>query len=136
MIALTYGISGLLLIGTSYLFLNGLLDAYGQTVCWSLIFFFASAGASSAYLTVSEIFPLEIRAMSIAFFFMIAQGVASVTPWLFGVLIQGSREDVFFGYIVAAVLMLIGAVVGLKYGVNAEGRSLEDIARPISAGQN
>lgn len=132
MISSTYAISGILLLITSILFLNGMLSAVTQTVAWSMIFFFASAGASSAYLTVSEIFPIEIRAMAIAFFFVIAQGAASFTPWLFSVLIQESRWDLAMGNIAAAVMMLVGALTAIVYGVDAERRSLEDIAAPIS----
>lgn len=133
MIAATYGISGLLLAFTSYLFAAGYLNATTQTLAWAVIFFFASAGASAAYLTVSEIFPLEIRAMAIAFFFVIAQGVASASPWLFGLLIEKSYQGLALGNIIAACLMIAGAIVAYKLGVNAERRSLEEIALPLSA---
>lgn len=133
MIAFTYGLSGLLLAVTGYLFWQGHLTATTQTIAWAIIFFFASAGASSAYLTVSEVFPLEIRAMAIAFFFVVGQGAGVFAPWLFGHLIQSSAESVFYGDLVGAALMLVGAVVALCYGVKAERQSLETIATPLSS---
>ena len=102
-------------------------------MAWSSVFFFASAGASAAYLTVSEIFPMEIRAMAIAFFFVVAQGAGILAPWLYGKLIETSAESVFYGYLLGAGMMLVGAVVELWLGVKAEGRSLEHIATPLSA---
>jgi MFS family permease len=133
MIALTYGVSGVLLAFTAYLFASGILTAVTQTVAWCVIFFFASAGASSAYLTVSEVFPMEIRAMAIAFFFVVGQGAGVLAPWLFGLLIQTSAAGVAYGYLVGAAFMIIGAVVALVFGVKAERQSLEDIATPLSA---
>ncbi len=133
MISSTYIISGLLLAATSLLFLNNSLDAVTQTICWSVVFFFASAGASSAYLTVSEVFPLEIRAMAIAVFFVVAQGTASLTPWIFGILIQESRWGLSMGNLAAAFSMVIGGIIAYIYGVNAERRALEDIAAPLSS---
>ena len=133
MIALTYGLSGLLLAVTGYLFWRGHLTSVTQTIAWAIIFFFASAGASAAYLTVSEVFPLEIRAMAIAFFFVVGQGAGVLAPWLFGYLIQSSAKSVFYGDLVGAGLMLIGAVVAIRYGVKAERQSLENIATPLSA---
>src|SRR5437016_1720354 len=98
MISFTYIISGVLLAITGWLFLQGLLNATTQTICWSIIFFFASAGASSAYLTVSEVFPLEIRAQAIALFYAIGTGAAALSPVVFGALIQsGKPVNVFYG---------------------------------------
>jgi len=135
MISATYILSGVLLVLTGVLFVNGLLSATTITICWSVIFFFASAGASSAYLTASEIFPMEIRAMAIAAVYaggtLVGGGVA---PTLFGALIQtGSAQRVFLGYLVGAGLMIAGGLVELVFGVNAERRSLEDIAAPLTA---
>jgi MFS family permease len=132
MIAGTYGISGLLLATTGYLFWQGQLTATTQTVMWSAVFFFASAGASAGYLTVSEIFPLEIRAMAIASFFIVAQASGSLAPWIFSRLIQTSPTSVFYGDLLAAGLMLVGAIAAVFFGVNAEGRSLEEVATPLS----
>lgn len=133
MISSTYTISGILLGVSSYLFLHNQLGALTQTLAWSVIFFFASAGASSAYLTVSEIFPVEIRAMAIAFFFVVAQAAASLTPWLFGRLIQESREHLAIGNFIAGLCMVVGGVIAYKLCVDAERCSLEEIAKPISS---
>ncbi len=133
MITFTYAFSGLLLAVTGYLFWQGYFTSLTQTLAWSIIFFFASAGASAAYLTVSEVFPMEIRAMAIAFFYIIGQGAGIVAPWLFGKLIETSITSVFYGYLIGAGFMLTGAVVELFLGVNAERRSLEHIATPLSA---
>jgi len=133
MISFTYALAGCLLAVTGYLFWQGAFTPVTQTLAWSAIFFFASAGASAAYLTVSEIFPLEIRAMAIASFFVVAQGAGIVAPWLFGKLIETSAQSVFYGYLLGAGMMLVGALVELWLGVKAEGRSLESIATPLSA---
>jgi MFS family permease len=133
MIASTYAIAGTLLAITGYVFSQQGFTAITQTVAWSAIFFFASAGASAAYLTVSEIFPMEIRAMAIAFFFVIAQGAGILAPWLYGKLIETSVESVFYGYLLGGGLMLVGAFVELMWGVKAERQSLEHIAPPLSA---
>jgi MFS family permease len=134
MIAITYAISAVLLAITGYLFDLGVLSAATQTMLWSVIFFFASAAASAAYLTVSEIFPLETRGIAIAFFYAVGTGIGGmVSPWLFGVLIgTGSRTNIFYGYVFAGLLMLGGAVVAWYYGVDAERKSLEEIAAPLS----
>lgn len=132
MIAWTYGLSGTLLALTGYLFWQGALTAVTQTFAWCVIFFFASAGASSAYLTVSELFPLEIRASAIGIFFVLGQGVSILGPWLFSHLIETSARDVFFGDLIGAGGMLIGAIVALRFGVNAEQQPLEHIAPPLS----
>ena len=137
MIAGTYAASGLLLAVSGYLFAVGALNAVTQTVLWSIIFFIASAAASSAYLTCSEIFPLEIRAQAIAFFFAIAQICGAAGPWIFGHLIgDQQRPDptrLFYGYLFAAVVMVYAAVLEALIGVKAERASLEDIAQPLSA---
>jgi MFS family permease len=135
MISLSYIGSGLLLTVTAILFRNGTLDATGQTIAWSVVFFFASAGASAAYLTVSEVFPMETRAMAIAFFYAFGTALGGIIgPSLFGALIQsGNPDDVFWGYIIGAALMVIAGVVEVILGVEAAGRELEDIAKPLSA---
>ncbi|MGE0260861.1 MAG: MFS transporter, partial [Alphaproteobacteria bacterium] len=113
---------------------EGVLDAVQLTVGWSIIFFFASAAASSAYLTVSESFPLEARALAIAFFYAVGTGIGGVaSPWLFGVLVgSGERGAVLLGYLFGAALMVGAAIVELAIGVNAERRPLEHVARPLS----
>jgi MFS family permease len=136
MIASTYCGSAILLAISGWLFNQGLLDAGTQTVMWCVIFFFASAGASAAYLTVSEIFPLELRAQAIAFFFAISQlagGVAA--PTIFGALIgdAASRAPLTAGYYLGAGLMFVGGLIAWFFGVNAERKSLEDVASPLSA---
>ena len=133
MISFTYIISGVLLAITGWLFLRGVLNATTQTICWSIIFFFASAGASSAYLTVSEVFPLEVRANAIALFYAIGTGAAALAPTLFGALIQsGKPVEIFYGYLLGAALMAAAGIIEIFFGVNAERRSLEDVARPLS----
>jgi MFS family permease len=135
MIASTYLISGLLLAVTAYLFAQGVLTATTQTIAWSVIFFFASASASAAYLTVSEVFPLETRAMAIAFFYAIGTAAGGLfAPWLFGILIgTGSREVLSLGYYAGAALMLIAAFCEIVMGVKAERKPLEAVAMPLSA---
>jgi MFS family permease len=135
MIAFTYILSGLLLAISGFLFQQGFLTATGQTIAWMVVFFFASAAASSAYLTVSETFPVEIRALAIAVFYAIGTGLGGViAPWLFGTLIDtGSRSQVLIGYLLGALLMVGAGIVQAVYGVAAERKMLEDVARPISA---
>jgi MFS family permease len=135
MIAATYAVSGVLLAGAGYLFAVGALSATGQTAAWMVIFFFASAAASSAYLTVSETFPLEVRALAIAFFYAVGTGIGGVAgPWLFGALIDtGSRWSVYTGYLFGAVLMLAAALIAARFGVAAERKPLESVARPLAA---
>jgi MFS family permease len=135
MIAATYAISGVLLAGAGYLFAIGVLSAVGQTVAWMVIFFFASAAASSAYLTASEIFPLEVRALAISLFYAIGTGVGGVAaPWIFGLLIDtGSRWSVFGGYLIGSVLMLAAAAIAVRWGVAAERKPLEAVCRPLAA---
>jgi len=134
MIAFTYIMSGVLLAATGYLFMHNLIDAQTQTICWMVIFFFASAAASSAYLTVSETFPLEIRALAIAFFYAIGTGIGGVVgPWLFGALIDtGSRVSVFGGYALGAVLMIAGGLIAWRWAIAAERKPLETVARPLT----
>ena len=134
MISGTYILSGILLIITGILFNNGALDATTQTIAWCVIFFFASAGASAAYLTVSEIFPMETRAMAIAFFYATGTIVGGFGgPLLFGALIQsGEPGQIFIGYVVGAVVMIFGGIVQATMGVEAAQRDLEDIAPPLS----
>jgi MFS family permease len=134
MIAFTYIVSGVLLVGSGYLFEQGVLSAAQQTLCWTVIFFFASAAASSAYLTVSETFPLEIRALAIAIFYAVGTAVGGMAgPWLFGALIDtGSRASLFGGYLLGAVLMIAAGVIAALYAVAAERRPLEDVARPLA----
>jgi MFS family permease len=134
MIAGTYILSGLLLAVSGYLFQQGELSAAGQTIAWMIVFFFASAAASSAYLTVSETFPLELRAMAIAVFYAVGTGLGGIAgPLLFGRLIEtGSRGEVFIGYLIGAALMLGAAVVLLIWGVAAERKPLESFCRPLT----
>ena len=134
MISSTYALSALLLFFTGWAFSAGYLSSSTQTALWTLIFFFASAAASSAYLTVSEIFPLEIRALAIAFFYALGTAAGGiVAPWLFGSLIgSGSREKIFYGYIAAALLMLGASCIEISWGVKAERASLEHLASPLS----
>jgi MFS family permease len=134
MIASTFALSGILLAVTADLFSRDVLTAQTLTVAWMIVFFFASAAASSAYLTVSEIFPLEIRALAIAFFYAIGTGVGGIVgPLLFGMLIDtGSRGSVAVGYIVGAVLMMGAALAEALWGVAAERKPLESVARPLA----
>src|SRR5437879_7681981 len=135
MIAATYGVSGISLALTAWLFHAGMLTAQTQTLAWTVIFFVASAAASSAYLTVSEIFPLEIRALAIALFYAVGTLVGGVgAPILFGWIIgTGSKTALFVGYLVGAALMILGASVEAWIGVPAERRSLENVAAPLSS---
>jgi MFS family permease len=134
MIASTYALSGLTLAVTAYLFGQDLLTATTLTVAWMTVFFFASAAASSAYLTVSEIFPLEIRALAIAFFYAVGTGIGGIAgPLLFGMLIStGSRGSVALGYVLGAALMAAAAVVEARFGVAAERQPLEAVSRPLA----
>jgi MFS family permease len=134
MITLTYGISGVLLALSGYLFAIGALSAESQTIAWMVIFFFASPAASSAYLTVSETFPLEVRALAIALFYAVGTGIGGVAgPALFGALIDtGSRGSVFAGYLLGAGLMVAAAAIAWRYCIAAERRPLESVARPLA----
>jgi MFS family permease len=135
MIASTFTTAAVILVMTGYLFERGALSAATQTALWSVMFFFASSAASSAYLTVSEIFPLEIRALAIAIFYSVGTAVGGiVAPWFFGLLIDtGARGALYIGYLIAAALMLCAAAVELWFGIAAERMSLEQIAKPLSA---
>jgi MFS family permease len=134
MIASTYALSGVLLAATAYLFSKNLLSAGELTAAWMIVFFVASAAASSAYLTVSEIFPLELRALAIAFFYAIGTGVGGIAgPLLFGFLISsGSRSSVAIGYWIGASLMVVAAAVQAVWGVAAERKPLEAVSRPLA----
>ncbi len=135
MIAGTYLLSGLLLAVSAALFQAGVLNAITQTIAWCVIFYIASAGASAAYLTVSEIFPLEVRAKAIAVFFAIAQCFGALGPVIYGALIgDGSKPLLLFlGYLLGAAVMVAGGLVAWFLAVDAEGKSLEDIATPLAA---
>jgi len=135
MIAFTYAISGVLLAIVGYLFRQDILGAAALTACWTGIFFFASAAASAAYLTVSESFPLEARALTIAFFYAVGTACGgAAAPYLFGALIgSGERGNVYLGYLLGAALMIGAAIVELLIGVKAERQPLESVARPISS---
>jgi predicted MFS family arabinose efflux permease len=134
MITLTYAVSGILLALSGYLFSIGVLSAQTQTIAWMMIFFVASPAASAAYLTVSETFPLEVRALAIAFFYAVGTGIGGVAgPALFGALIDtGSRDSVFLGYLLGAGLMIAAAAVAWRYAIAAERRTLESVARPLA----
>jgi MFS family permease len=130
---LDYGLSGILLAITGYLFSVGLLTALTQTIAWSVIFFVASAAAASAYLTVSEIFPLEIRGLAIAVFYAAGTLAGSFAPSIFGAIIgTGSRQAVFYAYCFGGALMLVAAIVAAFLGVKADRQSLESVAAPLS----
>ncbi|MCZ7425236.1 MFS transporter [Micromonospora sp. WMMA1949] len=135
MIAGSYIGSGVLLLGTAWLFHSGVLSAVTMTACWCAVLFFASAGASAAYLTVSEIFPMETRAMAIAFFYAIGTAAGGITgPLLFAKLVgSGEVGQTVLAFVIGATVMIIGGLVELTLGVKAEGRSLEDLATPLSA---
>ena len=134
MIAFTYAISGVLLAVSGWLFVQGQLNATEQTIAWALIFFFASPAAGSAYLTVSEVFPVEIRALAIAVFFGLGTAIGGAgAPYLLGSLIEtGARESVFEGYLLGSGLMIFAAIVEAVWGVAAERKPLESVAPPLS----
>ena len=134
MISGTYLLSGVLLIISAQLFKNGVLNATTQTLCWTVVFFFASAGASAGYLTASEVFPLEVRAKAIAVFFAIAQGFGSLGAHLYGHLIGNGSDPnkLYVGYLIGAGAMIVGGLVAVFFAVDAEGKSLEDVATPLS----
>ncbi|CAB1276418.1 MFS transporter [Candidatus Nitrosacidococcus tergens] len=147
MIFITYSISGTILIVSAILFYKNILSAAMQTTLWSASFFFASAAASSAYLTVSEIFPLNIRSQAISYFFSIAQLTGAIAPSIFGLLINSGIENLkddhialvllasgeidrgplVIGYLFAAGIMILGGLIALAFGYDAEQKSLEEI---------
>ncbi len=133
MITTTYVAAGVLLIVTGWLFSLGVLDAVQQTAAWTLIFFFASAAASSAYLTVAEVFPLEVRATAIAIFYAFGTAIGGVGgPAIFGRLIEsGSRQSLFYGYVLGGVLMVGGGLIQAWLGINCQRCALEDVAAPL-----
>jgi len=134
MISASYIAAGVILLVTAWLFDQRLLSATTLTICWAVTFFFASAGASAAYLTVSEIFPMETRAMAIALFYACGTGVAIAAPWTFGKMIEtNSYGWVTFAFVIGGVVMAIGGIIEILLGVAAERRSLESIARPVNA---
>ena len=133
MLVMPYGLSGVLLAATGFAFEAGILTAATQTLCWSATFFFASAAASAAYLTAAENFPLEMRALAIAIFYALGTLLGAAAPWVFGRLIEsGSRGEVLIGYLFGAGLMVVAALVAAVYGVAAERKPLEHVARPFS----
>lgn len=132
MISATYLLSGGLLAVTAWAFDANLLTAFTQTMCWSVIFFFASAGASAGYLTVSEIFPLEVRAKAIAVFFAIAQCFGALGPNIYGSLVN-SHRGLFVAYLIGAAVMVVGGLAEVFLGVPAERQALEDVATPLSS---
>ncbi|MGN6309320.1 MAG: MFS transporter [Xanthobacteraceae bacterium] len=137
MITFTYAVSGILLAISGYLFAIDVWSAQTQTIAWMVIFFFASPAASAAYLTVSETFPIEVRALAIAMFYAIGTGIGGVAgPALFGALIDtGSRVSVFMGYLFGAGLMIAAAVVAWCYCIAAERQPLESVAQPLAVAE-
>jgi MFS family permease len=135
MIAGTYILSGVLLLGTAYLFDKGVLTAATMTACWVVVLFFASAGASSAYLTVSEVFPMETRALAIAFFYAVGTALGGISgPLLFAKLVgSGKVSQTVLAFSIGATLMILGGIAEIFLGVKAERKGLEDIARPLTA---
>ena len=135
MISGTYLLSGILLAVSAFLFEADVLNATTQTLMWIVIFFFASAGASAAYLTVSETWPIEIRSEAIAVFFAIGTIAGALGPAFYGALIGDGtdRTGLFIGYLVGAGIMIIGGVVEWLIGINAEGKSLESVTKPLTA---
>lgn len=134
MISATYGLAGVLMCITGWMFAEGMLSAVQQTAAWTVIFFFASAGASAAYLTVGESFPLEVRAVTISLFYAFGTLLGGVGgPALFGALIDsGERHRILWGYLLGGGLMIFAAIVEQFLGINAERKSLEEVAPPLS----
>jgi MFS family permease len=135
MIAATYALSGVTLLATGVAFVDGLLNAVSMTLAWSAVFFLASAAASSAYLTVSEVFPLEMRAVAISIFYAVGTAIGGfAAPAMFGALIAtGSRANVFAGYAFGAVLVIAAAAVAWRWAVDAERKPLEEVAPPMGS---
>ncbi|MEP7090749.1 MAG: MFS transporter, partial [Nocardioidaceae bacterium] len=134
MIGGCYSISGIILGISAVLFLGDHLNPVTHTAFWCVAFFFASAGASAGYLTVSEIFPQEVRGQAISYFFAVAQVFGSLGPVFYGWLIGDGkdRQPMFWGYLIATAIMMVGALVAVVWGVDAEGKSLEEIAPPLT----
>jgi MFS family permease len=134
MIFLTYGLSGVILAISAALFSAGALNATTQVIFWCVAFFFASAGASSAYLTVSEIFPLEVRSQAISYFFAVAQIFGALGPVIYGALIGDGKQTgpLAVGYYIGAGVMIVGGVIALIFGVSAERKGLEAVTEPLS----
>ncbi|WP_308202602.1 MFS transporter [Curtobacterium sp. RIT-PI-V] len=134
MIFLTYLVSGLVLATSAFLFRADAISATVQVAFWCVSFFFASAGASSAYLTVSEIFPLELRSQAISYFFALAQVFGAVAPLIYGAFIGdgSSRDPLFWGYLLGSAVMIGGGVIALVFGVDAARKGLEDVTQPLS----
>jgi hypothetical protein len=128
-------LSGVLLLVTGYLFEQHQLTAGTLTLCWSVVFFFASAGVSAAYLTVSEIFPMETRALCIALFYAVGIGIGGIIgPQLFGPMVAtGKTSELLKALAIGAILMIIGGVVEIAFGIKAERKGLEGIAKPLTA---
>jgi MFS family permease len=135
MIAGTYALSGLIIIATELLFLHGGLTALTQTLLWAVTFFFASAAASAGYLTVSEIFPLEMRALAIALFYAVGTAIGGLgAPALFGALVEAnSRRPLVAGYLLGAAVMIVAAGIEWWLGVDSERKALEEVAAPLRA---
>jgi hypothetical protein len=135
MISGTYILSGFLLAISAFIFEADVLNATTQTLMWVVIFFFASAGASAAYLTVSETWPIEIRSEAIAVFFAIGTIAGALGPAFYGWLIGDGtdRTGLFYGYLIGAGIMIFGGVVEIICGINAEGKSLEEVTKPLTA---
>jgi MFS family permease len=136
MIGGTYLLSGVLLAIVGVLFNSHVLNALSMTIAFAIVFFFASAGASAAYLTVSEIFPQEVRAKAIGVFYSISQGAGIAANLFFGALIGSSKHPptsgLFVGYLSGAGIMVVGGLIAVFLGVDAAGKSLEDVAAPLS----
>ena len=135
MISGTYAMTGLLLGATAFWFEGGGMSAVSMTVAFSAVFFFASAAASSAYLTVSESFPVEVRALAIAVFYAFGTALGGIAaPWVFGTLIgTGNPSAIGGGYLFGAALMVFAALIELWLGVAAERKALEEVATPLSS---
>ncbi len=135
MIAGTYLVSAALLVVVGVMFNGEMFSDWGLTLALAATFFFASAGASAAYLTVSEIFPMEIRALAIAFFYAIGTAIGGITgPLVFQKLGEsGDVSQVMIAYFIGAAVMAVGGITELFLGVRAEGKPLENIAKPITA---
>jgi MFS family permease len=134
MISGTYILSGSLLLATAALFNAGALTSITMTACWAAVLFFASTGASSAYLTVSEVFPMETRALAIAFFYALGTAAGGISgPLLFSKMVEtGHPGDTALAFIIGAVLMIAAGGIALLFGVKAERKSLEDVAAPLT----